>query len=197
MYARLNNGIPEIASLPDRTQVSLPSPLTDEALANLGLYRIKPGNRPADTITNRAVQTGLAFANGEVVRQWESQPRPLEEAKAALRERVNAIKTQRQQGGAPTPQGIVDSDVDSRNKLNGAVLMAMLAAQAGQPFAIAWTLADNSNVALDGPGLIAMASAVGQHVAACHAHAQALKAAIDLAEDHAALDAIDVEAGWP
>lgn len=117
--------------------------------------------------------------------------------KAALRDTVNAYKRAMQNGVAPTPVGPVDCDTDSRNKLNGAVLMAMLAAQAGQPFAIEWTLADNSNAPLNGPGMIAMASAVGTYVAACHAHAQALKAAIAAAPDHAALDAIDLLAGWP
>lgn len=122
---------------------------------------------------------------------------PLTERKAAMRAAVTAEKLRREGTTAPTPNGAVQSDTDSRNKLNGAVLMAMLAAQAEQPFAISWTLADNTNVALDGPGLIAMASAVGQYVAACHAHGQVLKAAINAAQDHAALDAINIGAGWP
>lgn len=128
----------------------------------------------------------------------ETAMRPsLADRKAALRAAVTAEKLRREGGAAPTPEGEVQSDTDSRNKLNGAVLMALLAAQSGQPFAITWTLADNTNVALDGPGLIAMASAVGQYVAACHAHGQALKAQISAAADHAALDAINIGAGWP
>ena len=122
---------------------------------------------------------------------------PVDDRKADMRAAVNREKMRRQGSVAQTPAGPVDCDTDSRNKLNGAVLMAMLAAQAGQPFAITWTLADNSNDALDGPGLIGMATAVGRYVAACHAHAQTLKAAIDGAEDHAALDAVDIAAGWP
>lgn len=122
---------------------------------------------------------------------------PLVERKAAKRAAINAEKLRRQNGVAPTPAGPVDCDTDSRNKLNGAVLMAMLAAQAQQPFAINWTLADNSNVLLDGAGMIALASAVGSYVAACHAHAQTLKAAVEISVDHAELDAIDIMTGWP
>lgn len=197
MFARIVNGQPEPASLPDRSEVSLPSPLTDEALANLGLYRIRPGTRPEETDTRKPVATGLALVNGEVTREWTLQDKPLADAKAAMRAKVSAMTREKQEAGAPTPEGVCDSDMNSRNKLNGAVLMAMLAEKAGQPFSITWTLADNSNVTLDGAGMIAMASAVGSYVAACHAQGQALKAAIDAAPDHEALDAIDMEAGWP
>lgn len=204
MYARLVDGQPVETRLADviedmggRANVSLPSPLTDEALANLGLYRIRPGTRPEETDTRKPVATGLALVNGEVTREWTLQDKPLADAKAAMRAKVSDMTRKKQEAGAPTPEGVCDSDMNSRNKLNGAVLMAMLSAQARQPFAITWTMADNSNVSLDGPRMIAMASAVGSYVAACHAQGQALKDAIEAAADHDELDSIDIEAGWP
>lgn len=176
----------------------LPREMTDEFLATRDVFPVTPVD-PPEASSIYTVTEGIPeeVSPGVWQQTWVSTPLPLVDAKTALRDRVNAIKNHYQQSGAPTPHGIVDSDMDSRNKLNGAVLMAMLAAQAGQPFALTWTLADNSNVNLDGQSLITMASAVGQYVATCHGHAQVLKAAIDAAADHAALDAIDIEAGWP
>ena len=208
-----------IADAGGRAAISLPAELTEEAQNNLGLFVVDASGRPDDTVTMRAEGVMVAetytvelpatptedepepapvqIERKRVRMEWALEPKPLAEVKAALRARVTEVTRAKQDGTAPTPFGVVDSDINSRNKLNGAVLMAMLAAQAGQPFALNWTLADNSNVALDGPGMIAMASAVGSYVAACHANGQALKAAIDEAEDHAALEAIDVEEGWP
>jgi len=117
--------------------------------------------------------------------------------KQRLRDQVNTIKRDRQNGTAVTSQGTVDSDPESRNKLNGAVLMAMLSIQNSQSFSIDWTLSDNSSVTLNAPAMIAMASEVGTHVATQHAYAKALKDAIEVAADHAALDAIDIQTGWP
>jgi hypothetical protein len=39
--------------------------------------------------------------------------------------------------------------------------------------------------------------AVMQRTSDCHAHAQGLGLAIEAAVDFAALDAIDIETGWP
>jgi hypothetical protein len=168
-------------------------------------YAILDGGKVANIVVADAVfaaSQGWIEAPDDVEIGWThdgefaAPVRPLNERKAAMRAAVTAEKLRREGTTAPTPQGAVQSDTDSRNKLNGAVLLAMLA-QGGQPFEIAWTMADNTNVTFDGPGLIARASAVGQYVAACHAHGQALKTAIDAAADHDALDAIDIGAGWP
>ena len=122
---------------------------------------------------------------------------PLGEAKAGLKAEVNALRDLYQVGPAPSPKGAVQSDLASQAKINGAVLMAVLASQAGQPFSVAWTMANNSNVLHNAAEVIAMGQAVGLYVAACHAHGGAVKAAIDAAGDFAALDAIDINVGWP
>lgn len=92
--------------------------------------------------------------------------------------------------------GTFDSDPASRANITGAVTMALIAQSAGSPFSIGWKLADNSVVTLNAAQMIAAGLAVGQRVAACHAHAQSLGIAINAASSHAALDAIDVSAGW-
>jgi len=123
--------------------------------------------------------------------------RPLGERKAAMRAGVNAARLRLQNGVAPTSAGLVDCDAQSRTALLGAAFSAMLALQSDAPFAIEWTLADNTSAVLDAEALTIVAQQVGEHVAACHAHARALKEAIEEAADHAGLDAIDLAAGWP
>lgn len=129
----------------------------------------------------RAVDTDLQFAVAKI------------EARAAVMRR----RDKAEYSGCATLLGRMDTDADSQRKVNGSVTMALIAATAGQPFSIDWTMADNSTVLHDGPAMIAAGLAVGQHVSACHERALVLKAAIDAAEDMAALAAIDIEEGWP
>lgn len=96
-----------------------------------------------------------------------------------------------------TPSGIVQCDLQSRANITGAVVMAMLAAQNAQPFSIAWTMADNTSVTLDGKAMITVGMATGQYVAAAHANGQVLKGQINAATTPAAVAAVDVTVGWP
>lgn len=110
---------------------------------------------------------------------------------------VKARRDQAEWGGCATPLGAVDTDPDSQRKISGAVQMAMIAQAAGEPFALDWTMRDNSVVAHDGAAMVTMGVLVGLHVAACHAAATTLRAAIAVATDEAAIASVDVDAGWP
>lgn len=122
----------------------------------------------------------------------------VEGARAALWEKVKAKRFAVEEGGCPTPLGPMDSDPVSQQKINGAVTMYMVAAGAGQPFSIDWTMADNSTVTHDGPAIVAAGVAMGTHVATCHAVAIALRAQIAACTTFEGLDAIDIEgAPWP
>lgn len=127
------------------------------------------------------------------------EPAPtLEEAKARLWESVKAVRDRHIDAGVPVPGiGTFDSDLVSRTNISGSVTGAMIAQANSLPFSVSWKLADNSIVTLNAGQMIAAGMAVLEHVAACHAIAQVLGLAIQAAEDHAALDAIDMEAGWP
>ena len=118
-------------------------------------------------------------------------------AKVKAREAVKAQRQRAETGGCETGLGLIDTDTDSQIKLNGAATMAIIAKVAGRAFLIDWTLADNSTVTLDADAMIALASAAGGHVSACHEHARGLKAAIERAADQKELAQIDIEAGWP
>lgn len=171
-----------------------------ESLAQVGVFAVTPTTKP-DANSEQIVVEGEPVKVGQVWKQsWTIRNKTAQEladAKAARRTEVNALKVAKQSGQAPTSQGAVDCDTDSRNKLNGAVLMAMLALQNSQPFALSWTMADNTQVSLDAIGAIALGQEVGGYIAAVHGHAITLKTAIDAATSFAELAAIDIDAGWP
>lgn len=121
----------------------------------------------------------------------------LAEAKTRLWNEVKAARARHEEGGCATSLGRVDTDADSQRKVSGSVQMAMIAHAAGAPFEIMWTMQDNSEVPHDAAAMIAMGLAVGGHVSACHAAARSLWTAIDAAADLAAVDAIDINQGWP
>jgi hypothetical protein len=118
-------------------------------------------------------------------------------AKIEMREALRRRRDRAEFSGCDTPLGRMDTDADSQRKVNGSVTMALIAQAAGQPFAIDWTMADNSSVTHDAAAMIAAGVAVGLHVSACHANGVALKAAIDAATDVVELAAVDIEEGWP
>jgi hypothetical protein len=137
---------------------------------------------------------------------WREEVQPnLDQLKATKRAAVNTLKNEKENGKAPTPFGVVDADDSSKIKITGLVNMALISKSAGQPFSQSWTKADNTEVILDADGAVVLGVAVGQFVSAVHAHALQLKAQIeaievvdgDTASAVAALEAIDINAGWP
>lgn len=128
---------------------------------------------------------------------WEPE---INRLKVFKREAVNARRAQAENEGCMTPAGIVDSDEKSRGLVSGAVQMAMVAKSFGAPFTETWTMHEGNStpeVELDADGMIYMGIAVGQYISAVHARGTALKKEIELAATAAALEAIDINTGWP
>ena len=139
----------------------------------------------------------LDVATGQGVSRPVAPP-PLAEAKLAKWQRVKERRDEVIDGGAPVQGvGTFDSDMLSRINITGAVSMAQIALSQQQAFSISWTLADNTVVQLNAAQMIGVGATVGQFVAAAHANAQVLRAAIEAAADHDELSAIDIGAGWP
>lgn len=112
-------------------------------------------------------------------------------------ELVRNLRNENIDAGAPTPFGVVDSDEAARSNVSGAALGALIAKSASAPYAVTWTMLDNSTQTLDADEMITMAMAVLTHVNACHERARELRVQIETAPDMAALLAIDVTTGWP
>lgn len=130
--------------------------------------------------------------------QADRAPPSLNEAKEAKWEVAKAIRETGKNAGVTVPGiGFVETDEPSRILINGATTMALVAGMAGQPFHMTWTLADNTECDLDGPQMIAVGVAAGQHVGAWHGWGQTIRAAIDTAASVEALEAVDITVGWP
>lgn len=134
-----------------------------------------------------------ALAGGELL----DDPTPLEAARAATRARVKAKRDAFEASGALTPKGRVDTDNASLIRISGAVQAATLALSAGEPWAIEWTMADESVELLDAGEMIAVGLAAMAHVNACHERSRQLRAEIMAAENEADLAAVDIDSGWP
>lgn len=111
-------------------------------------------------------------------------------AKAAVKRTRDRIETQ----GFSYLGRLFDSDERSVQRITAAALTAQVI---GSGFAIEWTAADNSAVALDQATMLGMPAALAMHANALHQHAASLKVQIDLAADLAALAAINIDTGWP
>lgn len=124
--------------------------------------------------------------------QWAAQPT----LEALRRQRWAALRAQRDAvefGGFGWDGSRFDSDAVAQARIMGAVQMAVLAAADGQPFSIAWTLADNQVRVLDGGQMIGVGLALGAHVGAAHATGRTLRALLQAAATPAEVAAVT----WP
>ncbi len=119
-------------------------------------------------------------------------------ARAPLWDAVKVRRSAEIDAGVTVPGiGDFDGDAASRENVAGATSAAMAAKAAAVPFSVTWTLRDNSRVVLDADQIIAVHLAGVARIDAIHTHAATLRALIEAAEDEAALEAIDIEEGWP
>nr|WP_279088061.1 DUF4376 domain-containing protein [Comamonas thiooxydans] len=115
----------------------------------------------------------------------------LETAKALKWSEIKAERDQLECGGFDLAGvGRFDSDEESRNKIIGASLAAKIARDAGQTYAIAWTLADNTVAQLDADAIIGAGFAMLAHLDGIHQRSRALYAQIQSAETAEAVAAI-------
>lgn len=122
-------------------------------------------------------------------------PAPSLETARALRKADAASQlAARLAAGMPWQGKVLQIDDASQSR----ILAGKALADAGTlPAGFAWRMADNSALLLDAAGMQAMAEAAGTYVYALRAHYWSLVDAIAAAPDLAAVEAIDVTAGWP
>lgn len=117
----------------------------------------------------------------------------LDSAKLKRWAEIKAQRDAHEFGGFVWDGSTFDSDPISQSRITGAVVMALLAAQAGQPFAQDWTLADSQTRTLSGAEMMAVGIALGGHVGSVHASARTLRAAIEAATTPEELELLT----WP
>lgn len=131
---------------------------------------------------------------------------PSDTRRASLTTAINAHVTSLLAAGAPIPVGEttlhVAIDDGSRADMGGMALTASLAKSGAAPwpddYSRGWITIENIRIPLPTPDDgIALAYPVGLYYAAVRQRGRDLKDAIEAAADDAALDAIDIESGWP
>jgi hypothetical protein len=119
----------------------------------------------------------------------------LSRAKAELWAKAKQKREQVRYGGCTTPLGRIDTDPESQRKINGAVTMAIIAAD---QFQVHWTMQDNTVMPHNAQDMITAGMLAGRHDSTCHAIGQWLRGAIFAATTCEQLDAIDINAApWP
>jgi hypothetical protein len=116
--------------------------------------------------------------------------RALDDAKVQAWQRIKKARLAAEAANFACDGALYQPD---KERIGGAVQMALMAQLAGQPFSIDWTLADNSVKTLDAAGMIAVGTALGMKVSAAFDTARALRDQIANAATIAEVDAI----GWP
>lgn len=138
-----------------------------------------------------APEPGWSYADGA----FSPPPAPpLSELQATRTAAARAEFDARVAAGMPWQGRVLQIDDVSRANLSGAALRAE---RGTLPEPFYWTMADNSDLALDAAGMLAMAEAAMDHYYTLKRHYEGLRAAVAAAPDAEALAAIDLTAGWP
>lgn len=167
-------------------------------LSRFGLPFVEAAARPTPEEDERVVAgPDEEYEPGKWRETWVVEAIPVEEVRAAARAAVTEQRDAHEQGGFAYAGKIIDSDMASCIRIAGAASAAQAALAQQQPFAVDWTCADNSVLALDAVGVVGMLAALAVHSNAVHQHSRTLKAQIEAAATPAEVAAIDVAAGWP
>lgn len=171
-----------------------PVVLADQPTYDPSMELIAPGSLVADQV------------NKQFVRGWDVTLRPIAERKAAKKAAVAALIETKLAAGYPHDFGgaigvKVLQTRDLRDQTNWLVSQASYSAAvaggAGAVMGANFRTEDNININMsyaDGLNVLLAMAAWG---AAHYARSWALKDAIAAAVDDAALDAIDIDSGWP
>ena len=180
---------------------------TPQEIADAGLVEIVETERPAFThdrvlgvVDGKPTYTYAPMSDSEAIDWFEAE-------RASRRAAVNAIRDRTEEGVVQTAFGPMDADTKSSKRLlalQAAAIVTMLTGTAWEP--LEWTMGDNSKLPVTEPlRALQMAGSVTQFAAIVHEYAGELKRRISEVEFDpadrltglAALDAIDIENGWP
>lgn len=114
----------------------------------------------------------------------------LEAAKAAKWEQMKAARNKEECGGFVWDLSTFDSNPISQSRIQGSSQMADIKKRNAEPFAVDWTLADNSVRTLNADQMIAVGMAMGQHITGVHEKARQRRATITNATSVAEVEAV-------
>lgn len=125
--------------------------------------------------------------------EWVLIPPDPAEVLAAAKAALAAHRYEVETGGVSVGGIVVATDRQSQSMITGAVSKA----QRDPNFVTRWKGADGNFTTVDASTILMIGDAVSDHIAACFDREASLLADLEAAEDAAALEAIDITAGWP
>jgi hypothetical protein len=140
------------------------------------------------------------IVNGDVVQMTAQEEAEFEASRTptlsqARKEKKAQIKDRRELAERTFPYLGVRYDVST---LAGRIaVLANAARQSGTGFPVRFVALDDSEVGLSRAEMQAFELALATHLQACSANAKALRDAVQAASTPTAVQAIDIEAGWP
>lgn len=168
--------------------------LTRDALSAAGIYPLECTPPEHDQALFTATPTVIVPAGGGLFRQeFEVTPRPIEEARAALKARAGAKRWAVETGGVEIQGfGRIPTGLEDQNRVATSIQGMERAAidEVDYKLPSGWarlTLAE----------LVEVGKAVTAHVEACFARERQLHAEIDAAGSIEELAEIDMGSGWP
>ena len=167
--------------------------LTDAVLPALGIFPILEILPEFDGRYYHPVPGEVAEEGGEYVRRHTAQPLPLAFVRAAKKEDATDLRWQRETGGISLPDGTrILTAVEDQNRIATAIqgMRDKGLTEVDFKAATGW-------VTLTLEQIVVIAGLVTAHVQACFSRERALHEAIDACADLNALNAIDLDAGWP
>lgn len=179
-------------------QVSMPRVLADRVIASLGLMPLVPTGKPVvNPLTHDITEGDPILVDDHYEQQWEvvavqqaESDSRLAASRAARWDEIKSIRDAKtQNGGFPSDGKWFHSDIFSRIQQIGLTIMGN-----GVPPGLQWKTMDGSKVPMNPAKAGAVFAAAAAQDLALFAHAEALKAAVDAAEDP---DSVDIQAGWP
>jgi len=137
------------------------------------------------------------YASGKYIRGENGKPVektpvvvPLERLKEIKKNQINVERNTREQSVFLFRGKAYDANKDSVQRTSIAAQNALVAKVTGAPFAVNWTLADNTAVTLDADGMLGVSQALATHSATVHGIARELKVLVDAAETPEELESI-------
>lgn len=141
------------------------------------------------------VAIGWLYTDGEFAAP-QHDPIPLDELRDIILDRLAARRWIAETGGIVAHGAPIKTDRESQSVLTGAFVQA----SANPAFTVRWKVGRGAFVTLDAATIVALGNAVTSHVQACFNREDELTGdilAAFAAGDREALEAIDLDAGWP
>lgn len=118
---------------------------------------------------------------------------PLAEIQLWFWQKAKEYRDQKMMAGFTSAYGATQTDATSLTRINTAAVTAMSDAD----FTVDWTMADDTIQPLTAAEVISLNAQATAYVVGCHAAGVAIRGAIYAATTVAALEAIDIRAGYP